>query len=186
MVEPILRGLNTLKLDPAKHKHAHGALETLRKKDGAFIFAIDDVIATQKLKLRKLHNAGLIGEEQKDLIDTSLEALKHHECGICGLPGHAKSYCWLNQQMWADARRNPNLEMAHHMWREGIKAKALFKREAAKLASKQHLAAEKLKVNLSHKLANMKRKRDVKTDAKYLAQAAAGLRSYDPSAYHFR
>ena len=144
------------------------------------------MIDAQKTKLGKLHEIGLLGDDQEQLIANSLMALKGHECGICGLPGHAKSYCWLNQQMWADARRNPNLEMAHHVWREGIKAKALFKREAAKLASKQHLAAEKLKVTLTHKLAGMKRKRDLKSDTKYLTAAADGLRDYDPSAKRVR
>ena len=58
-------------------------------------------------------------------VTAALNSLEAKQCSLCDMPGHVRSYCWLNAQMYAQLRNKPD---AHVAWayskkHESMKAK---------------------------------------------------------------
>ena len=70
-------------------------------------------------------------------VDEVLNSLKEISCGICQLPGHASSYCWLNGQIHGICRaKGSKFTEANFLWREAIKIYKSVEVEGQKAASK--------------------------------------------------
>ena len=61
-------------------------------------------------------------------VTAALNSLEAKQCSLCDMPGHVRSYCWLNAQMYAQLRNKPD---AHVAW-------AYSKKHAAMEAKQQH------------------------------------------------
>ena len=119
------------------------------------IFSLPKIVKNETDKLKALVTDGLLEQEVADEISNLFRQLHTHECDICGMIGHVRTHCWLNGQIYADARANPGLEIANSMWREAIKAKQKTKKLDAKRLAQQYLLSASARVNLTAHLQMM-------------------------------
>ena len=73
-------------------------LEDLCQDPTLHAFSLKKVIDRQSKKAAKIKEYIPVDESDGVLntIGSVLQEMVHLQCGICGLPGHSPSYCWLN------------------------------------------------------------------------------------------
>lgn len=121
----------------------------------SIIFSLPKIVRAECDKLRELVTDGLLEADIAEEIIKLFKNLSTHDCDICGMIGHTRTHCWLNGQIYADARANPSLEIANSMWREAIKAKTKTKKLDAKRLAQQYLLGAAARVNLTAHLQMM-------------------------------
>ena len=84
--------------------------------------AVEAVIAREIDRISKVNLNG-----QRDVLIQALKELLNKTCSVCFLPGHNRSYCWLNAQMYAALRDH---DEAHVAWAYAKKHAGMVQRQA--------------------------------------------------------